>query len=119
MKKTVVIGASTNTERYSYLAAKKLLKFNHEIVLIGLNGGMIEGHEILKNKPLIEDVDTITLYINPVNQKVWYDYILSLKPKRIIYNPGTENEELMNLAQKAGIENVEACTLVMLGNGMY
>lgn len=119
MKKTVVLGASSNPSRYSFLAVNKLKKFNHEVVAIGKRKGKAGEIEIDTEQKAVPDVDTVTLYLNPENQKPYYNYILSLKPKRIIFNPGTENEELYSLASKNGIEPVEACTLVMLSTGQY
>lgn len=119
MKKTVVIGASENPERYSYKAVVSLSKHGEEVVAVGLKDGMILNIPITKEKKHIENVDTITMYVGPQNQPGWYDYILSLKPKRIIFNPGAENPELATLATKNKIEVVEACTLVMLSIGNY
>jgi predicted CoA-binding protein len=117
--KTVVLGASENPTRYSNMAVRSLLRHNKEVVAVGLKEGEIEGVKILSGKPAIENVDTVTMYVGPQNQKDFYDYVLSLKPKRIIFNPGAENEELEKLAAKNGIEVVEACTLVMLSIGNY
>jgi predicted CoA-binding protein len=119
MKKTVVIGASENPERYSYRAVVSLAKHGEEVIAIGLKDGMIQGIPITKEKKYIDNVDTITMYVGAQNQPGWYDYILSLKPERIIFNPGAENDELAQLAKKNGIEVVEACTLVMLSIGNY
>jgi predicted CoA-binding protein len=119
MKKTIVIGASDNPERYSYLAVQKLTKYNHPVIAIGRKAGMIGGVSIITDHPTEKEVDTITLYLNPSLQKEFYDYILSLHPQRIIFNPGTENDELAALAQANGIKAVEACTLVMLNTGQY
>lgn len=120
-KKTVIIGASVNPLRYAYMAAEMLTDYGHEIVPVGLRTEELFGKLILPlaEKPVVEDVDTVTLYMNPINQKPWLDYILSLKPKRIIFNPGTENAELETRAKKAGIETVHGCTLVMLRTGQY
>lgn len=118
-KKTVVLGASTNPTRYSYKAVNHLKDHGHEAVPVGIKKGAIAGIEILNDSPEIEGVDTITLYLNPTRQVEYYDYILGLKPKRIIYNPGTENAELMKLTEAQGIETVIACTLVMLSIGDY
>ena len=118
-KKTVIIGASENPERYAFMAAHRLVKYGHPIVNLGKKQGMVAGEPILTDKPYLEDVDTITLYINPSHQKEWYDYILSLKPKRIIFNPNTENPELEILAKENEVETVEGCTLVMLGSGQF
>jgi len=119
MKKTLVLGASQNSERYSNLAVKKLIAYNHPVVALGRRTGRIGNTEIITDKKPIPDLDTITLYLNPVNQKPYYDYILELKPKRIIFNPGTENDELESLAEKNGIETMEACTLVLLSTSQY
>lgn len=118
-KKTLVLGASDNPERYSYLAVKKLQAYNHDVIAIGRKTSTIGNILIQKEKTVIEDIDTVTLYLNPQAQKEYYDYILSLKPKRIIFNPGTENEELENLATANNIQPIEACTLVMLSTGQY
>ena len=118
-KKTLVLGASQNPGRYSNMAVKKLTAHQHPVVAIGRKEGTIGDVEIMKGLPDHEEIDTVTLYLNPGNQKEYYDYILSLKPKRIIFNPGTENEELEELAGKQGIKTMEACTLVMLSTGQY
>ncbi len=118
-KKTLVLGASENPSRYSNIAVNKLLAYNHEVVAIGNKIGTIKTVPISKEMLPIDSLNTITLYLNPTNQKPYYDYILALKPTRIIFNPGTENEELERMAQLAGIETIEACTLVMLSTGQY
>jgi len=118
-KKTVVLGASQNPERYSNMAVKKLVAYQHPVVAIGRRPGSINGTEIIKDHPPLKDVDTVTLYLNPDNQRPYYDYILSLQPKRIIFNPGAENEELEQMAAAKGITSLEACTLVMLSTGQY
>jgi len=118
-KKTIVLGASLNPSRYSNLAINKLVQNKHEVIAIGLKPGNVAGVEIdTENKPF-EDVDTITLYLNAQRQKGFYDYILELKPKRVIFNPGTENPELYALLQKNNIEAEVACTLVLLGTNQY
>ncbi len=119
MKKTLVIGASENPERYSFLAVKKLTAKGHPVVALGNKKGKIDATIIETEKISFENIDTISLYLNPGFQKQYYDYILSLHPKRIIFNPGTENDELVALAQKKGIETLEACTLVMLSTGQF
>lgn len=121
MKKTVVIGASPNPARYAYIAANMLTEYDHEIVPIGIKKGSLAGKTILnlRERPDIEMVDTITLYIGPANQPEWYDYIIGLNPKRIIFNPGTENAELVKRAENNNIEVVFGCTLVMLRGGNY
>jgi len=119
MKLTLVIGASENTERYSNRAVKQLKKHNVPVAALGLKAGEIEGVKIQTGFPKIENVDTVTLYVGPQHQQQYYDYILSLKPERVIFNPGTENPEFEEKIKKAGIEILEACTLVMLSTGNY
>jgi uncharacterized protein len=118
-KKTVVLGASDNPSRYSYLAVRKLNAYNHPVVAIGKKKGSINGIDINTDHIPVSDVDTVTLYLNPMNQREYFDYILNLQPKRIIFNPGTENEDLIKAARKNGIEPVIGCTLVMLSIGTY
>jgi hypothetical protein len=118
-KKTLVLGASTHPSRYSFIAANMLREYGHEITLVGMNEGVVAGEQIQTGSPKIDEIDTLTLYVSPERQVPMYDYIMSLHPKRIIFNPGTENSALEKLAQKAGIETIEACTLVMLRTGQY
>jgi len=118
-KKTLVLGASENPSRYSYLAVRKLTSHQHPVVAIGRKKGKVGEVPIETDHLPLEDIDTVTLYLNPRNQQEYYDYILSLQPQRIIFNPGTENEELEQLAKENGIETIEACTLVMLSIGNY
>lgn len=118
-KKTLVLGASTNPARYSNMAAHRLKQNAHEIVLIGNKNGEIAEEKILVGEPVLNDIDTVTIYLNPKHQSQYYDYILSLQPKRIIFNPGSENAELLQLAQKNGIEVEVACTLVLLSTQSY
>ena len=119
LKKTLILGASSNPERYSFLALNRLRKNNHPVEAIGRKEETVAGVDIQTEKKAIADIDTVTLYLNPANQKEYYDYILSLHPKRIIFNPGAENEELAELAKQNGIQPVEACTLAMLSTGQY
>jgi predicted CoA-binding protein len=118
-KKTMVLGASANPARYSYLAIKKLTAHQHPVVAIGKKNGKVGEVNIGTDHLPVSDVDTITLYLNPVNQQQYYDYILNLKPKRIIFNPGTENEYLIKRVKENDIETVVGCTLVMLSIGNY
>lgn len=118
-KKTLVLGASANPSRYSYLAMNRLKAHNHPVVAVGRRETEVAGIPILKAPVEEEGVDTVTLYLNPTHQQEYYDYILRLHPKRIIFNPGTENPELMKMAKERGIEPVVACTLVMLATGQY
>lgn len=119
MKKTLILGASTNTARYSYLVANKLVRKGYPIVNVGRKQGEVAGVPIESADKIHTDIDTITLYVGPKNQAPYYDYILKTKPKRVIFNPGAENEELSEMLRKVGIEPVEACTLVMLNTGQY
>lgn len=119
--KTVIIGATPNSSRYAFMAAQTLKNNKHEFVPIGIKKGEVQGQPIQQifDKPTIKDVDTVTMYIGPQRQPPWYDYILSLKPRRIIFNPGSENEEFAKLAESKGVEVIEACTLVMLRTKQY
>ncbi|WP_316830994.1 CoA-binding protein [Pedobacter aquatilis] len=119
MKKTLIIGASPDPSRYAYKAAHMLTRFNHEIVNVGIKRGEVAGVEIEKPGNIHSDIDTITLYIGPDLQTQYHDYIINTKPKRVIFNPGTENDELEKLLDANGIEPVEACTLVLLSTGQY
>lgn len=116
---TVVIGASENPSRYSQMAIRSLKSHGEPVAAAGLKDGEFEGVKIHGDRPHFDNVETVTLYVGPKNQPAWFDYIVSLKPKRIICNPGTENEELYELCRKNNIEVVEACTLVMLSIGNY
>ena len=117
--KTLLIGASTNPSRYAYTAAHRLTQRGHKIVQIGLREGEVAGVPISKEKEMYEDIDTVTLYVGPRNQPEYYDYVVSLRPRRVIFNPGTENGEFESRLAKEGINPIEACTLVMLATGEY
>lgn len=119
VKKTIVLGASNNPSRYSYLAINRLRAHQHPVVAVGKRVGTVADVQITKDHVPETDVDTITLYLNPNNQVEYYDYIMSLHPRRIIFNPGTENETLMRMAEENHIEAVTGCTLVMLSTGQY
>ena len=118
-KKTLILGASANPQRYSYLALTRLLDAGHEVVAIGRKRMEIKGVPVDTEQKPYPNVHTITLYLNPAHQQEYYDYILSLHPKRIIFNPGAENEVLRRIADEKGIETLEACTLVLLSTGQY
>ncbi|HWC52520.1 MAG TPA: CoA-binding protein [Chitinophagaceae bacterium] len=118
-KKTLVLGASDNPSRYSFLAINRLRNHGHPVIAIGKKKTQVADVPITNEKIADDDVDTVTLYLNPMHQQQYYTYILSLKPKRIIFNPGAENDELYDLAKKNGIQPVEACTLVLLSTGQY
>lgn len=119
MKKTLIIGASPNPERYAYRAAHMLTMKGHNIVNVGIKKGTVAGVEIERPGTVHDDIDTVTLYIGPHLQSQYYNYILDTKPRRVVFNPGTENAELENLLVSNGIEPVEACTLVLLSTGQY
>ena len=119
IKKTIVLGASANPERYSNLAVKRLAGLGHPVIAIGKKAGKI-GHIPIETSAIKADnIDTVTLYLNPDHQNPYYDYIISLHPRRIIFNPGAENEELYTLALQKGINVQNACTLVLLSTGQY
>ena len=118
-KKTLVIGASESQWRYSFLAVNRLQSHQHTVVAIVKKKGVVGDVVIETEKKNWNDIDTVTLYINPLHQKDYYDYIFSLKPRRIIFNPGAENPELAKMAAQQGIEPLEACTLVMLATGQF
>jgi predicted CoA-binding protein len=119
MPKTVVLGASPDSSRYSYKCVKSLIRHGHEAVPVGKKEGKIEGIDILMGKPNIPDVHTITIYLSAGNQKEYYDYILALNPSRIILNPGTNNQELIDLAKEKGIQVVSDCTLILLSSDLF
>ena len=118
-KKTLVLGASDNPERYSYKAIQRLQNHNHPVVAVGRKQTEVLGIPVEKEKIFFDGIDTVTLYLNPKNQEEYYDYILSLKPKRVIFNPGTENPELYKILTQNNIEYEVACTLVLLGTGQF
>jgi predicted CoA-binding protein len=119
-KRTVlVVGATENPSRYAYLAANKLLDKGFEVELLGLKAGAVRGVPIQTGQPELTGLDTITLYVGPGNQAGLIDYLIGLKPKRIFFNPGTENYAFQEKARQAGIDVEEGCTLVMLGSGQF
>jgi predicted CoA-binding protein len=119
MKKTLVIGASENPARYSYKAINALVSHRHEVVAIGLRNGEVAGIPFESEKKAFENIDTVTLYVGPQNQPEYYSYIIGLNPKRVIFNPGTENPEFIAQLETAGIYPEIACTLVLLATGQY
>jgi hypothetical protein len=119
MSKTIVLGASPDSSRYSYKCVKSLIKRGHEAIPVGKKSGKIEGIEILTGKPQINDVHTIVIYLSPENQKDYYEYILGLNPSRIILNPGTHNQELIDLAKAKGIQVVSDCALILLSSDLF
>lgn len=118
-KKTLVMGASTEPTRYAYKAVKMLQRFGHPVVAMGKKEDDLDGIKIEKGAAPFDGVDTVTLYLNPMNQRPYYDYIIGLEPKRVIFNPGTENPELYTLLRQNNIEIEVACTLVMLSTNQY
>ncbi len=118
-KKTLVLGASLNPSRYSNLAINRLVNHGHEVEAVGLKKGNVAGVDISVEKKVFNDIDTITLYLNPQRQEEYYDYIVSLNPKRVIFNPGTENPALYKILRENNIESEVACTLVLLGTNQY
>lgn len=118
-KKTLVMGASTEPGRYAYKAMKMLQRYGHPVVAVGKKEDSLDGIKIEKSKIEFDAVDTVTLYLNPMNQKQYYEYIVGLKPKRVIFNPGTENPELYSLLRENDIEIQIGCTLVMLSVNQY
>ena len=119
IKHTLIIGASTNTERYSNIAITKLQLYNITVTCIGAKVATTHGQPILTGMPDLHNVHTITLYINPKAQEAYYRYILSLKPTRLIFNPGTENPILYKMAKAQHINCLNACTLVLLTTYQY
>ena len=118
-KKTLVLGASANPARYSFLAINKLRDHQHPVVAIGKKEAVVADVPIDINTAPIADLDTVTLYLNADHQKSYYDYILSQHPRRVIFNPGAENLEFEKLLEKSGIQAIEACTLVLLSTGQF
>lgn len=117
--KTVVLGASVHPSRYSFLAVNLLRKHGHQVIAVGRDTGQVADVAIQKEIPAERDIDTFTMYLNPAHQKMYYDKILAAHPRRIIFNPGAENPELVKLANEQGIKTEEACTLVLLNTGQY
>ncbi|WP_424494572.1 CoA-binding protein [Salinimicrobium sp. GXAS 041] len=118
-KKTLVLGASENPSRYSNIAINRLVSHKQPVVAVGLREGNVAGVPIHKGPQQFEDVDTVTLYLGPPRQEQYYDYIISLSPERVIFNPGTENPEFYRLLQRENIEVEVACTLVLLSTNQY
>lgn len=117
--KTLVLGASENKQRYSNIAMNMLKDYQHEVVAVGNRSGEVNGIPFSKDKKDFQDVDTVTLYLGPQNQADYFDYVDSLNPRRVIFNPGTENPDWMDHLQKRGIETEVACTLVLLRTNQY
>jgi len=118
-KKTLVLGASTKPDRYAYLVITKLVEKGHSVLAIGQNAGEVAGVKIQTKAIPLKNIDTITLYLNPTRQRDYYNYILESKPKRVIFNPGTENPEFYQLLELNNIKVEKACTLVLLTTNRY
>jgi uncharacterized protein len=118
-KSTLVIGASLKENRFSNICVKALVSDHIPVTAIGLREGNIDEIQVLTGFPELANIHTVTLYLGAGNQKHWYDYILKLNPKRVIFNPGAENEEFETLLSKAGIEVLEDCTIVKVHAGTY
>lgn len=118
-KKTLVLGASTKPDRYAYKAIQMLVEKGHSVLAIGQQAGEVSGIKIHTKTIPLKNIDTVTLYLNPVRQRDYYNYIIEIKPKRVIFNPGTENPELAQLLKANGIAVEVACTLVLLTTNQY
>ncbi|TPN85418.1 CoA-binding protein [Aquimarina algicola] len=118
-KRTLILGASLKKERYSNLAIQSLVKHNHEVVAVGLKTGSVAGVPIQTSIEGIKDIDTISLYLHPSKQESYYNFIIELSPRRLIFNPGTENNAVYAMFEKNGIQVEEACTLVLLSTNQY
>lgn len=118
-KKTLVIGASLNPNRYSNIAIKRLIGKEIPVVALGLKTGEVFGVEITNEQKEFKNIDIVTLYLNPKRQEAYYNYIISLKPKKVIFNPGTENMEFVKLLKENNIESEIACTLVLLSTNQF
>jgi predicted CoA-binding protein len=118
-KKTVVLGATSKPEKYAFKAISLLVEKGHSVIAIGQNAGEVAGVKIKTKAIPLKNIDTITLYLNPARQRDYYNYIVEAKPKRVIFNPGTENPELYQLLELNGIQVEVACTLVLLTLNQY
>ena len=118
-KKTVVLGASAKPEKYAYKAISMLVEKGHSVLAIGQNAGEVAGIKIQTKAIPLKNIDTITFYLNPTRQRDYYNYIIKSKPKRVIFNPGTENPEFYQLLKQNNIEVEVACTLVLLTTNQY
>ncbi|SEA82498.1 CoA-binding protein [Pedobacter hartonius] len=119
MKHTLIIGATPNPARYAYRAAQMLKSKGHSIVNVGIKNGEVAGVAIEKPGEIHDDIDTVTMYIGPALQSDYFDYLLKTKPRRVVFNPGTENDKLEKFLNENGIETLNACTLVLLATGQY
>ncbi|CAH0334835.1 hypothetical protein FVB9288_00443 [Flavobacterium sp. CECT 9288] len=118
-KKTLVLGATTKTDRYAFKAVQKLVEKGHSVLAVGQNAGEVAGIKIQTKAIPLKNIDTVTLYLNPTRQRDYYNYIVEAQPKRVIFNPGTENPEFYQLLQLNNIKVEVACTLVLLATNQY
>ena len=119
MQNIMVLGASPNRQRFSNTCVKSLIRYGYQVIPVGIKEGEIAGKPIQTNKPTVKDIHTVTIYLNPEKQKEYYDYLLGLHPRRIIFNPGAENPEFKKKALEKDVEVVEDCTLIMLNSGYF
>lgn len=118
--KTLILGATTNESRYANIATKRLLRYGHEVVLLGNKKGEIEGHKILNEAEEVPGgIDTVTMYLGERNQTQYESFLLNLNPRRVIFNPGAENYDFAKRLRDQGVETINACTLVMLSTSQY
>jgi predicted CoA-binding protein len=118
-KNTLVLGASANPARYSFLAINRLREHNHPVIAVGKRPAQVADVQVQVKTKEIQDLDTVSIYLNKDNQKNYYDYILSQHPRRVIFNPGAENPEFEMVLADKGVKVMEACTLVLLATGQY
>ncbi|MCL6461073.1 MAG: CoA-binding protein [Flavobacterium micromati] len=118
-KKTLVLGATTKPERYAFKAVNMLVDKGHSVLALGQNAGEVAGIKIQTKAIPLKNIDTVTLYLNPMRQRDYYNYIVDTKPKRVIFNPGTENPEFYQLLKLNDIKVEVACTLVLLSTNQY
>lgn len=118
-KKTLVLGASAKPDRYAFKAITALVAQGHSVLAIGQNTGVVAGTKIYTKTIPLANIHTVTLYINPARQRDYYNYIIEASPKRVIFNPGTENPEFYQLLELNNIKTEVACTLVLLATNQY
>ena len=118
-KKTLVLGATTKPERYAFKAVSMLIDKGHSVLALGQNAGEVAGVKIQTKAIPLKNIDTVTLYLNPTRQRDYYNYIVEAQPKRVIFNPGTENPEFYQLLKLNDIKVEVACTLVLLSTNQY
>ena len=118
-KKTLVLGATAKPDRYAYMAINSLVNKGHSVIAIGQQTGEVAGVKIQTKAVPVKNIDTVTLYLNPKNQREYYNYIIEAQPKRVVFNPGTENPEFYQLLKSNNIEVEVACTLVLLSTNQY